>query len=205
MTEYYATARRQFESETTEHALTVLHDDGLYRHLRCAQPGTGMWAWQIVTWPGYLTICGDIGSGFTFYRLDDMFEFFHWTGEPFRINPGYWAEKLPRSIKYQDFSEEMFAEVTRRQAKDYAERSIDDEASLARFNAEVEELIESPFEYLSDESAHEAVRTFTFDGKRVFSDTWEWEFTDYTHDFLLACFAICWAIEKYKAAKAVAS
>jgi len=30
-----------FARDVAEHQLTILHDDGLYRHLRCARPGSG--------------------------------------------------------------------------------------------------------------------------------------------------------------------
>lgn len=73
---------------TEDNRLHVLLDDGVYRHLRFKKDqGFGYW-FELITWPGYLTITGDMGT-FTFSRLNDMFEFF--TGY---INTGYWAEKL---------------------------------------------------------------------------------------------------------------
>lgn len=32
-------AKEHFDQATIEHEMTVLHDDGLYRHLRFAKPG----------------------------------------------------------------------------------------------------------------------------------------------------------------------
>jgi hypothetical protein len=71
--------------------MTVLLDQGLYRHLRFQKPGTGVYAFDIVTWPGYLAISGDMGSA-VFTRLPDMFEFFGI--EKGAVNVDYWTEKL---------------------------------------------------------------------------------------------------------------
>lgn len=83
-------ARRRFNELSAEHEMAVLHDDGLYRHLRFSRPETGVYSFDIVTWPGYLSLTGDLTSGLTFCRIEDMLEFF--AGD--RINPGYWSEKL---------------------------------------------------------------------------------------------------------------
>lgn len=96
-----AQVRTVFEAHTTEHELTVLADRSThpidaapYRHLRLAQPGTIMYHWDIITWPGHLATTGDIADGYTFARVHDMVGFFSPAPEPYRINPEYWAEKL---------------------------------------------------------------------------------------------------------------
>lgn len=73
------------------HALTVVCEDGLYRHWRCQAPGTYVYGFDVVTWPGYLCVCGDIGT-WVFSRVRDMLEFFE--SDHGGINPQYWAEKL---------------------------------------------------------------------------------------------------------------
>jgi hypothetical protein len=73
--EQVAKSRERFEQETAEHEMTVLRDDGLYRHLRFQRPGTSIYWFDLVTWPGRLVICGDCGD-LMFSRLRDMFEFF---------------------------------------------------------------------------------------------------------------------------------
>lgn len=78
---------RHFNKDTADHLMTTLHEDGLYRHLRFRSPATG-WGWfDLITWPGHLTINGDMGT-YTFARTEDMFDFF--TGY---INTHYWSEK----------------------------------------------------------------------------------------------------------------
>lgn len=89
----------QFAKDVASHQMTVLRDDGLYRHVRfmhtAPNPKTGelekssFYWFDLVTWPGVLVINGDMDS-FTFSRVEDMFTFFRGT----RINPQYWAEKV---------------------------------------------------------------------------------------------------------------
>lgn len=78
----------KFNGDTENHQLSILHDDGLYRHLRFKAPDSGFYWFDLITWPGNLTITGDMGT-YTFRRVEDMFTFF--TGY---INTSYWAEKL---------------------------------------------------------------------------------------------------------------
>lgn len=89
--------RRQFDTssrflvDTAFHRLEIIRDDGLYRHLRMKQPGTSCYYFDVITWPGYLTVTGDMGT-WTFSRIADMFDFFGpWQDG---INTGYWSEKL---------------------------------------------------------------------------------------------------------------
>lgn len=39
----YPDDQKRFAGDTDEHQMTVLHDDGLYRHLRFKAPTTGMY------------------------------------------------------------------------------------------------------------------------------------------------------------------
>ncbi len=101
----YEESQARFMRDTEHHELSVLRDDGLYRHLRLKNPDRQEYWYDIVTWPGYLAIVGDAGD-YVFSRLRDMFEFFHDNG--YGINPSYWAEKLqaPRGTRAaQTYSE----------------------------------------------------------------------------------------------------
>jgi hypothetical protein len=76
--------------------MKVHRDDGIYRHLKFSRNGSNSYRFDLVTWPGYLSVTGDMGT-WTFGRIADMFDFH---GQPFRaarkflINPGYWSEKF---------------------------------------------------------------------------------------------------------------
>ncbi|MDX3020116.1 hypothetical protein [Streptomyces acidiscabies] len=114
----YAQAYADFLSETAGHQLVVLHDDGLYRHLRIQKPGTRMWSWDITTWPGHLATSGDIADGYMFAREPDMIQFFarndsqnsyYCDGAP-SIDVRYWAGKLNggRSREVKKYDDEKF-------------------------------------------------------------------------------------------------
>lgn len=79
-----------FDADYEGAQMEVRHDDGLYRQVWFGNPRTSMHHFSLVTWPGHLTITGDVES-FTFRRLPDMFEFFG--GNRKRISVSYWAEK----------------------------------------------------------------------------------------------------------------
>src|ERR1700760_3629526 len=86
-------AREAFDREITRHEMKVVRDDGLYRHLRFKRPDTGMYYFDLITWPWHLCITGDASDGLVFSRTEDMFTFFG-SSPDYRINPKYWAEKL---------------------------------------------------------------------------------------------------------------
>jgi hypothetical protein len=92
MSDYPEIAER-FARDTRWHKMTILHDDGLYRHLRCQSRKHGMYWFDIVTWPGSLAIRGDLNAAYVFSRTSDMFGLFRIRTDG--INPGYWSEKLP--------------------------------------------------------------------------------------------------------------
>lgn len=191
----YATQWRQFSAETTEHRLTVLHDDGLYRHLRMAKPGTGMWSWEIITWPWSLVIRGDIGSPGIFTREEDMLSFFrprrhdapYGDGAPL-INPYYWSEKLAggrRSV--ESYSPDRFLALVKLAA---IERDLRP--------TQMEELYESA-EYAS-EYEHDAREWLQEHAAVVGRDTyWDADLSGWDHHFILACYAIVTTVKAWDA------
>jgi len=99
----------RFKLDTVQHQLTVLHDDGLYRHFRFMDPESSHHWFDLITWPGSLAIKGDMGS-YTFSRTQDMLDFFRrsaWDGGP---NLQYWEEKLDAADArsgVREYSEEL--------------------------------------------------------------------------------------------------
>lgn len=87
----------RFLINTANHTMKVHRDDGIYRHLEFSRNGSNSYRFDLVTWPGYLCVTGDMGT-WTFSRITDMFDFFtasHFgRQESFLINPGYWSEKF---------------------------------------------------------------------------------------------------------------
>lgn len=83
-----------FLRDVATHELTIIRNEGLYRHLRFSRPGSSCMYFDLITWPGHLCYTGDMGT-YVFSRVSDMLEFFRRdTREDLPINPGYWSEKV---------------------------------------------------------------------------------------------------------------
>lgn len=189
----------RFARETANHRMTVLHDEGLYRHVRFKHPDTGFYWFDLITWPGRLSFAGDM-DGYTFARTKDMFEFFR-TSSRYGINPGYWSEKVDGGRdRTKRYSEDKFRELV-------AEHIADHEEEFPGLTAAVQsEILDNDYAVDLDyeDAARDALDTFRFksdDGEFRFTDTWEWDLRDYDWTFLWACRAIVWGIEQYDAAK----
>lgn len=187
-------AEARFNADVGEHVVRVLRDDGFYRHITCRRPQRSSYWFEIVTWPGVLTIHGDMGT-FTFRRLTDMFEFFRGR----RINPSYWGEKLvggaggsPRRELAMEFRSELWAEAVRSYRRD-----DDDE-----WNAALEELIAEHAD-ASEQEMYQAAHDFGHEGGGL-DDFFEHTLRDYTLHYLWCCHAITWAIAAYDRLKSEA-
>lgn len=196
---HYPTVFGQFRDNTTKHVMTVKHEEGLYRHLRFAEPGTGMWHFDLITWPGYLTIVGDIGAGFTFRRDDDMLHFFD-HGQPLgHINASYWAEKLVRAGRHQvlEYSEETFVKHVNGLTDMFCEDLDADAAADLRQQVSDDVLANS----WNEHEALTALNDFSVNGRRLDDDMDSDSWQDYNHHFLLACHAILWGAKVYAASR----
>lgn len=199
------TIAERFKRETAKHEMTVLHDDGLYRHLRFRAPEFGCYWFDLITAPGVLIFRGD-GESFVFSRLTDMFEFFR--GPVGRINPHYWSEKLTSDrdsvMKYsQDLFNQQVADDLKAAEKDYpgVAKAWDEKVNgfLAEYNTEYEHDARAAlndFEYRPKGDDGEPFR---------FQDTWEWDLKDYHWWFLWSLHAIVWGIAQYDAARVPAT
>lgn len=214
-------AKARFDADTAEHQMTVLHDDGLYRHLRFAKPGTGFYWFEVVTWPGTLTLSGDHGC-WTFRRVEDMFEFFRDSRGVTRINPGYWAEKLVvgHSGGYkaaQQYDGEHYVAEVNKEITEFLEDGRgaawpDDVKKALRDLVDEEVLMDSYGNEppANDTLAHTALAEFRFNHvdedsntyQFEFHDTWEWNLEQLTVHYLWSCWAIVHAIAAYDAHKA---
>lgn len=92
-------AMSYFPKDVKDFQMAVLLDQGVYRHIKFGKPGSVHGAFELITWPGHLTIAGDMGS-YSFARNEDMFSFFRAdssdTSRPVheQINARYWHEKM---------------------------------------------------------------------------------------------------------------
>lgn len=197
---------RRFTSDVENHEMTVLLDQGVYRHLRFKAPDTGIGWFDVITWPGKLTINGDMGT-YTFSRLNDMFEFFGGRG-PGYVNEGYWAEKLVAIDKHspaKEFDEDLFKQ---RVLEDFWQAREDyDAAEAVEIWAAIREQIFDDYSDRHDANAcHALLQEFVSPVPGFgYSDAWDWGgFDDYGVHFVWCLHAITHAIRTYRAAKAVA-
>lgn len=207
-------AKEHFARDVAEHQMQVLRDDGVYRHLLFKKPGTGIYHFNIVTYPGTLVYTGDMGS-FVFQRLDDMFEFFCTDADRGDgIKPGYWAEKLVAIDRsgHKDFDEERFTRVVieylvrwirdhREETSKYERRDLWEAVVNDVVNADSDS--KGTRKQIAANDFWHGVR-LTDGGRREFHfvDFWENNFEDYTVQFYWSCYAIAWAVKQYDAAKA---
>jgi hypothetical protein len=184
-----------------EFELTIKHDDELYRHLRCGKPGDSAFSFNIVTWPGHLTIAGDIGS-WTFSRVEDMFTFFR--GD--RINPDYWQGKLVGNGQHSAstrWTREAFAARVAEWREELfdpswgsvGEMNIDRRRELQVAIAELASGEHADYEH----PAMVALSEFDCQGIRI-EEFYEWGCTDWDTQFLMCLHGIVWAIKAYDAA-----
>jgi hypothetical protein len=192
--------RDRFEQEAGGHRMTVLREDGLYRHLRFSRPGTWSYGYDLVTWPGQLVVAGDCGD-YAFARISDMFQFFRCDGG--RINPDYWSEKLTNRDERagtRRFSAESFRP---RVLEWYREQCDDLDASEA--SSLLDALNEQVFDRAFDgpHSRDEAIRLLMeFKHERIeIYEPYDWSFEEWDWQFLWCCWAIVQGIAQYDWAK----
>lgn len=184
---YYPAEQHRFERDTADHEMTILHDDGLYRHIRFKAPTTGIYWYELLTSPGQLTIRGDMGT-YVFSRVEDMIGFFN---QPY-INAGYWGEKLQAHSGYREYSESQMRRLVREHFEDNADQ-LDDPPAVWR---QIEQQILDEDTAPSEDLVHEALAAFDEGGLR-FEDSWEWDLRDYGFRYLWCCHAVRAGIQRY--------
>ena len=191
-----------FLFDIAAHKMSIIRDDGIYRHIRFQKPGTMCMHFDILTWPGYLCYTGDMGT-YVFRRLPDMIDFFRRDKgrERFRIDFRYWAEKVEADDK-QGRITEWSAEAFKASVREYFDQSVYDmeDDKKADLWDDIYDRVISP----ADESEHHAwtaLHEFEHDGFQ-FVD-WERDCRVWTHRFIWCCHAIEWAVETYETSKRV--
>jgi hypothetical protein len=160
-------AAKRFAQATAEHTMTVLHDDGPYRHVRFRQPRNEIGWFELITVPGSLTFRGD-GETYSFARTSDMFEFFR-TGVgadgSVAVNPGYWAEKLTTSRSaVRTYSPDLFE-------KEVAEHLAEAESQWPGVTAAWNAAVEADNPAAVEEAARQALADFEFGDVHRFTCT----------------------------------
>ena len=184
----------QFLKDVASHELTVNLDQGLFRDLTIMKPNSVDMHYHITTRPDYLMFTGDMGS-FVFTRLNDMFNFFR-SKDEYRINTGYWAEKIEAG-EYEKYSPDAARAALNQAFENWKE---DTDFSVNNIAAEKEYLDEIDtddyYEFI------EVVRNWTPNRGGVdLDDFWENNLNEYTFHYIWCCYAIVYAIKLYDAHK----
>lgn len=189
--------KSRFLRDIAKHEMTILHDHGVYRHIRFQSPRDNCYWFELVTWPGCLSICGDMGT-YVFSRTEDMFRFFR--RDQLEINEGYWAEKVVSS--YRSGMKQFRVEAVRQWFRDNLRVCLEgwDKGDRKRIIGQVRELFDG-IDEMSEEEVRREIDGINMDGDMVFSDMWEADFTEYTLHFLWCLYAIVWGIQQYDGAK----
>lgn len=194
-----ALTQEQFLKDIAEHKIKVLLDNGLYRHLRFRRPGTFCMGFDLITWPGYLCHCGDMGS-YTFTRVEDMFTFFrddrwHQGEHGLSINPQYWSEKVVAADR--DGIMEYDADLFRERIIEWLNENDSDDDLREAVRNEI-----MPYADEGETRVRDAVNSFEHNGRDPFRDFDEVNLRVYTFRFLWCCYALVWGIGKYDEQKA---
>lgn len=162
-----ADAAERFKRDTANHVMTVLHEDGLYRHLQFDNPEHGSFgSFQLITWPYNLVV----KAGWTFHfdidATPDMFDLFRRTALKGEINPGYWSEKVRAGRdEIEDFSLDLLKKEIEEYVQAWAESSPSDAFEGKLRNAVQEHFFGDMAEYNVEyeAEAHRALNDFDFD------------------------------------------
>jgi hypothetical protein len=194
----YQVTEERFLEDVKNHKMTVKLDKELHRDLVFSD-GSSINYFRLVTWPGYLCICGDMGT-YVFSRTKDMFEFFnHGQKNNLSINPGYWHEKMQSDSRFagaKTFNADEMETAVRKIVDEEWEFSNDEER-----NEVLEDLDFEVFHFFADGHAEavlcNAVCQYRSPAGHVFQDFWEYSFRDYTPQFIWCLYAIVYGIKKY--------
>ncbi|MCW2938470.1 MAG: hypothetical protein JWN00_1455 [Actinomycetia bacterium] len=202
---------KRFENDTANHEMTVLHDDGLYRHLRFAKPDSSRDWFSIVTWPQKLVINGSVGT-YVFSRMEDMFDFIRTSCPAGSPNYTYWEEKVVAcGDPVVDYSTDLLdKQVTEHLKEVEAEKYWPGVAEA--WNEKVYGFF-AEYDTTNEHGARCALHDFTYkpDGAPEseepfqFYDTVDWDLRDYDWKYLWSCHAIQWGIGQYDSKRVAAT
>lgn len=209
-----ACTEERFLSDVYEHNMEIVHEHGLYRHLKFTKPDTLYDPFELITWPGYLCVAGSRGV-YTFTRLSDMFELFRGDGlggydnKVLYINKRKWSEFLVGQDCHSGIKEFSIAAFTLavKNAFDvyFARCESADLATAFAIKMEAcnkescwEKIEEQVLNRTSEQEALIALSTFKY-RSFTFSGFRKYQTTDYAFNYLWCLYAIVWGIQQYDA------
>ena len=193
---------KRFLSDVRYHQMTVEMDQGVHRSILFKRPGSGMYHFRLVTWPGHLAISGDVGD-YIFARLPDMFDFFRYAGPEYdkddRINRSYWDEKLRSncvsSDRYQ-INDKAYTEAVRSMLNSHISFMSLSDAKTVVVEAKRDDLFDPP-------QSHQAACDMLYGWrcpvtlKCPFHEFWDYRVTEPSFSLVWSMRAIQWGIKRY--------
>lgn len=167
----HAMIRENAVSAFKDHKIQCLLDNGLYRHWRCGRDKSSVYQFHIVTFPGRLIVAGDVG----FLALEREPDMLPWCRGSLE-STSYFAEKVPRSIQTEEWSDDVA------RAWVLEEREDDPESMTAALVANLLNALEM---------GEAEFKTTLADSDLLHGCDWP-RFTDYTSEFLWCREAVRW-------------
>ncbi len=172
-------------NDLKDHAITVKHDDGMYRHWRCQKPGSWNMGFDVVTWPGCMAFTGDMGE-WLFERTEDMLAFMRTACNDYQYSAQKVVAGTTREWSEHEFRCELKKATEERSEFNVIRRGIQELMSTKKAVARIIK------EYEEYGSEHDAMKAMYESG------LWD-EIPDckeYTFRFLWALHAIRWFCER---------
>ena len=196
--------KEAFKRHADRHEMRIQSDIDVFRTVEFSRPGSSIYAFKLITWPGCLCIQGDMGT-YVFKRVHDMFGFFvEDADEEPRINPGYWGEKLQSIDKksgYREFSPEVFTARVWGHFNDYVEAQVLNDDALAEVWRTIREDVLCNAYENGEAEAYQSIHDFELD-EFLFQDFFDGGgCEDFTYHYLWCLYAIVWGIREYRRAK----
>lgn len=181
-----------FLRDVSKHVMTIEQDNDVHRCIYFGRPGSMVYSFRLVTWPGGLAITGDCDD-FMFSRTRDMFTFFRDESMTGKINKRYWHEKMPSHMRTgaKVYSDAMLKDAVKQDSEEWEVRLGDAD----KIREELEQEFGGGFS--NEHEAYEAVNDFRSQhGGHEFVN-FEYDLKDYSHHYVWAIRAIVWGIKQY--------
>lgn len=179
----------QFPRDISTHEMKVEIDNGVHRSILFTKSDDSYnLHFRLITWPGNLCICGDMGC-YTFSRVDDMFRFFRGRTKP---DQGYIAQKcvgICKTVGIDEFSRYNFDEFTKESIDELLHSNTSPDAAILEG---LQELLQDQDIASSDVAL---CRYYQVDPSGF--DTSLDEFEQFTYHYLWSVKAAIWGIQQY--------
>lgn len=192
---------RRFRRETQNHKLRILHDEGLYRHLSFS--GGNFYGFNIITWPGHLTISGEMGD-YTFAREPDMLRDFFTSAY---VNTDYWEQKVTSMDvhgRITEFSRERYKEILVRGFWSWHQKNTDKRRAREAWNWIRDDLLGDYSEVHDASTAVESLELLRSIHGVNLGYHEEGDFLEYSAQYLWSLHGVLWACQNYRRLRPVA-